>query len=253
MQAKDINKHAWNQQADRYQKGVHFSFDSVDYGTMKAKTENDFHLIGDVEGKRVLDLGCGGGNNSIALAKQGAIVTGVDISKEQIKHAKANAEREGVTIEFCVSSMEDLILPEDAYDIVISMAALGYIEDIESIFQKIAFFLKDRGIFVCSPPHAMYRCIVAKYLYDDPVESHRYFYVAPQQWKWEDDDEFTFYSYCRPISEYINILVDNHFMVQRVLELSENDEYVENEEAAFHALYPSVLVIKAMKVVDFVL
>jgi len=81
MQPRDINRHSWNRQAERYQRSAEFSFDFVDYGIVNMKTERDFNLIGDVNGKKVLDLGCGGGNNSIALAKQGAIVTGVDISK----------------------------------------------------------------------------------------------------------------------------------------------------------------------------
>ena len=250
MEARDINKHSWNQQADRYQQGVDFSFDYVDYGTMNAKTEKDFNLIGDVKGKKILDLGCGGGNNSIALAKQGAIVTGVDISEEQINHARKNAEREGVSVNFIVSSMEDFAVNENEYDVVISMAALGYIENIEPVFQKISYTLKDRGIFVCSPPNALYSCIVARYLFDDPAENHSYFYTGPQKWKWEDEDEFEFYSYCRPISDYINILIDNSFYIKRVLELREIPESIETKEDELKALYPSVLVIKTIKVTD---
>ena len=248
MEARDVNRHSWNRQADRYQKEANFSFDYVDYGTMDAKTEKDFNLIGDVKGKKVLDLGCGGGNNSIALAKQGASVTGVDISEGQIIHARKNAEREGIEVNFIVSSMEDFAVDKSEYDVVISMAALGYIENVEPVFQKISYTLKDRGIFVCSPPNALYSCIVARYLFDDPAENHSYFYTGPQKWKWEDEDEFEFYSYCRPISDYLNILIDSGFYIKRILELREIHESIETKEDEFKALYPSVLVIKAIKV-----
>lgn len=250
MKHRDINRDSWNRQAERYQKSVKFSFDFVDYGSMDMETEKDFNLIGDVKGKKVLDLGCGGGNNSIALAKQGAIVTGVDISEGQIKAAIANAKREGVDVNFIVSSMEDFVANEAEYDVVISMAALGYIENIELVFKKVSNALKDRGIFVCNPPHRMIGCITSKYLFNDPEETHSYFYTGPLKWKWEDDDDFDFYTYDRPVSEYLNILIDNDFYIKRVLELQAVHEEIENEgEDEFSKLYPSALVIKAVKIV----
>lgn len=248
MNARDLNRSSCNRQADRYQEGAEFSFDYVDYGTVHAKTEKDFNLIGDVKGKKVLDMGCGGGNNSIALAKRGAIVTGVDISQEQLAHAQRNAEREGVKVRFIASSMEEYEVTEGEYDVVISMAALGYIEHVEPVFEKISRSLKDGGIFVCSPPHALFSCIVSKYVYDDPVARHSYFYTGAQQWKWEDEDDFDFTSYSRPVSDYINILIDSGFCINRVMELQECTG--DKEDEAFRALYPSVLVIKATKIAD---
>ena len=247
MEPKNTNKNAWNRHAQRYQAGVEFSFDNVDYGSIDSKTERELKLIGDVKGKKVLELGCGGANCGIALAKQGAIVTCVDISEEQIKFAKLHAARENVNVNFIVSAMEDVELGKNVYDVVISMAALGYIENIDKVFQKVQFTLKEKGIFVCSPPHAAYSCITSKYLFDDPVETHSYFYTGPTKWKWEDDDDFEFVTYCRPISEYINLLIDNGLMIMRVHELQESHEQNESNADAFEALYPKVLVIKAMK------
>lgn len=66
-------------------------------------TEKSLELIGDVHGKKVLELGCGGANCGIALAKQDAIVTCIDISEQQIMFVKENATREKVNIQFIVS------------------------------------------------------------------------------------------------------------------------------------------------------
>ena len=52
-------------------------------------------LAGDVSGRRVLDVGCGNGDLAIGLWKRGAIVTGIDVSREMIKAAKARARRQG--------------------------------------------------------------------------------------------------------------------------------------------------------------
>lgn len=94
MDINEINKISWNKQADRYQADADFLFSDVDYGDRRLPTEKDLNLIGDVNGKKVLELGCGGANCGIALAKQGAIVTCSDISEQQLKHAKENAKRE---------------------------------------------------------------------------------------------------------------------------------------------------------------
>jgi 2-polyprenyl-3-methyl-5-hydroxy-6-metoxy-1,4-benzoquinol methylase len=251
MEIQNTNKDSWNKHAERYQNSVQFSFDNVDFGSIDSKTEKDLKLIGDVKDKKVLELGCGGANCGIALAKQGAIVTCVDISEEQIKYARQNADREKVTIHFIVSAMEDVELGDNEYDVVISMAALGYIKNIEAVFHKVQYVLKEKGIFVCSPPNAIYSCVMAKYLFHDPVETHSYFYTGPTKWKWEEEDGFEFVTYCRPISEYINLLIDNGLYIMRVHELQERQEHTEDRTDEFDVLYPKVLVIKSIKLSGF--
>jgi 2-polyprenyl-3-methyl-5-hydroxy-6-metoxy-1,4-benzoquinol methylase len=55
-------------------------------------TEEKLQLIGPVASKRVLEIGCGGGQCSIAFAKQGALVTSVDVAAAQIEIAGELAE-----------------------------------------------------------------------------------------------------------------------------------------------------------------
>ena len=86
MSKKNIAEH-WNLIAIEYQKSRNVSLDDVEYAPGYAR-ESELNLLGDVKGKRVIELGCGGGENSIILAKKGAICTGVDISSEQLKYAK---------------------------------------------------------------------------------------------------------------------------------------------------------------------
>ncbi|HWT76995.1 MAG TPA: class I SAM-dependent methyltransferase [Mobilitalea sp.] len=248
MDTNSINKASWNNHAERYQRNAKFSFDTVDYGIVNCLNESDLNLLGDVCGKKILELGCGGANCGIALAKQGAIVTCIDISEKQIMLAKENAASEKVNIEFIVSDIEEMNIGESKYDIVISMAALGYIENIEKVFQNVKFTLKDRGIFVCSLPDATNACVTSKYLWNDPPETHSYFYTGPTKWKWEDDDDFEFVTYRKPIGEYINILTDMGFYIRKVYQLPEKLEKIESEQDEFSILYPSINVIKAVNV-----
>jgi len=152
-----------------------------------------------------------------------------------------------VKVGFLVSSMEDAVVGESEYDVVISMAAMGYIENIEPIFRKIGCGLKENGVFVCSFPHAAFHSITSKYLFNDPPEHHNYFHKGQLVWKWEDGDDYEFYSYCRPVGDYLNLLISSGLSIRCVLELQELHEQVESAEDEFDALYPKMLVIKAIK------
>lgn len=168
MNINEINKKSWNKQAERYQQNADFSFNNVDYGDIRCKTEEDLKLLGDVKGKKIFELGCGGANCGIALAKQGAIVTCTDISEEQIKFAKENAKKEEVNIKFIVSSMESLVLEEKEFDIVISVCAMMYVENIDKVYKNVSNVLKDKGVFVFSLNDPTFYSIAAKYLWNDP-------------------------------------------------------------------------------------
>jgi ubiquinone/menaquinone biosynthesis C-methylase UbiE len=175
-------------------------------------------------------------------------VTCIDISEQQIMFAKRNAARENVNIQFIVSDIEEINVGKAEYDIVISMAALGYIENIEKAFQSVKYLLRDRGIFVCSLPDAINACITSKYLWNDPPETHSYFYTGPTKWKWEDDDYFEFVTYRRPISDYINMLSDIGFYIRKIYQLEEHFEKIESEQEQFNALYPNIIVLKAINI-----
>jgi cyclopropane fatty-acyl-phospholipid synthase-like methyltransferase len=65
----------------------------VHYGPI-SPGESELKLLGDVKCKDVLEIGCGGGQNTIVLSKKGAKSIGLDISEEQIKYARKLARRE---------------------------------------------------------------------------------------------------------------------------------------------------------------
>jgi hypothetical protein len=56
----NLNKHAWNRHAARYGEQADFAFDVIDYGDPRCDTDETLHLVLDVSGKTVLELGCGG-------------------------------------------------------------------------------------------------------------------------------------------------------------------------------------------------
>ncbi len=87
----------WNAISAAYQRRRQVSSQSVSLGAL---VDDDLgaRLLGDVRGKWVLDAGCGGGQNSIALARMGAHVMGIDSSEAQIEYARHLAAGERLDI-----------------------------------------------------------------------------------------------------------------------------------------------------------
>jgi len=88
------------------------------------KTQADYFLKILNSGKsgegKALDLGCGIGAKSIALAKKGFSVTGIDISPTAIQYAKENAKKEGVKARFIAADATDLsFLKDEEFDFVL--------------------------------------------------------------------------------------------------------------------------------------
>src|SRR5512142_1160631 len=98
----------------------------VEYGV--GINEEKLQLIGPVAGKRVLEIGCGGGQCSIAFAKQGALVTSIDVAAAQIEIARELAEQNGVSIALIQRDMTDLApIPSESQDLVFSANAFAYV------------------------------------------------------------------------------------------------------------------------------
>jgi 2-polyprenyl-3-methyl-5-hydroxy-6-metoxy-1,4-benzoquinol methylase len=98
----------------------------------------------------VLDLGCGTGEKSIYLAKEGFNVVGVDISKTAIKHAREFADKAGVKVEFYNKDATNLsFLKDKTFDFVLDFANLHGIakEKQPRYVQEIAKHLKPKGLF----------------------------------------------------------------------------------------------------------
>jgi ubiquinone/menaquinone biosynthesis C-methylase UbiE len=112
--------------------------------------------VGEVElprSARVLDLGCGTGSLSIALAEKlhaGSEVHGIDISDDQLHYARTKARSRECVFRFYNSSMDELSFPDDHFDLVISSMALhetppgvrrGAIREIERVLKKEGLFV----------------------------------------------------------------------------------------------------------------
>jgi SAM-dependent methyltransferase len=116
--------------------------------------ENLFMLsrMGNLQGKRLLDIGAGLGESSVYFALQGARVTMTDISPGMVQTGRALARRYGVEVEGIVSEAEDLGVAAETFDFVYIANTIHHVRDRDALFQKIHRALKAGGrFFSCDP------------------------------------------------------------------------------------------------------
>ena len=104
-------------------------------------------------GQKVLEYGCGEGKRSLALARRGADVVGIDVSVEGIQQATAQARAEGLEdkLTFEVMNAEALEFPNDHFDIVCGSGILHHL-NLDSACHELARVLKPEGRAVFFEP-----------------------------------------------------------------------------------------------------
>ncbi|KAA2285493.1 bifunctional 2-polyprenyl-6-hydroxyphenol methylase/3-demethylubiquinol 3-O-methyltransferase UbiG [Arenimonas fontis] len=105
----------------------------------------------DLAGARVLDLGCGGGLLSEAMAREGARVVGADLSPDLVDVAKLHLLESGLEVDYRLASAEDLAAAEPAsFDAIACMEMLEHVPDPGSVLRACAALLKPGGRLVLS-------------------------------------------------------------------------------------------------------
>ena len=117
----------WFEDETFWEKLYPFLFTESKLEAAEAEIESVLELVG-LEHGNVLDLACGPGRHSIALAKRGFRVTGVDLSSFLLRKARERARAEGVDVEWVQEDMRHFGRP-DSFDLVVSLfTSFGYFE-----------------------------------------------------------------------------------------------------------------------------
>jgi ubiquinone/menaquinone biosynthesis C-methylase UbiE len=102
------------------------------------------HIGSEIEGRKILDLGCGAGENSVYFALKGGICSAADYSEGMVKKAIELAERYGVTISGKVINAEKIQYPDNYFDIVYASNLLHHVNP-EKTIREIHRVLKPGG------------------------------------------------------------------------------------------------------------
>ncbi len=128
------------------------------------------NLIGFVDGKNILDVGCGRGHISCYFAKEGANVIGIDLSANFIDHCKQEAEKLKLNLEFKLMNAQIPDFEDGKFDIIIGSRAIHHLPDLDLFFRECKRLLKKKGCIVFIEP-----------LKKNPIVELNRKYVAPKQ------------------------------------------------------------------------
>ena len=101
-------------------------------------------------GLRILDIGCGGGLLSEPMARLGADVVGADPATRNIPVAQLHAEQSGLTIDYRLTTAEELANAGEQFDVVLNMEVVEHVPDPQSFLTACQTLLKPGGLMICS-------------------------------------------------------------------------------------------------------
>ena len=99
-------------------------------------------------GMRVLDVGCGTGNQSIPAARSGARVTGVDLAPNLLEQARERARKENLSIEFIEGDAEELTVGDGEFDVVYSMFGAMFAPRPDKVVSEFVRVCRRHGLIV---------------------------------------------------------------------------------------------------------
>ena len=191
-----------------------------------------FELLGPVEGKRVLDDGCGEGYLSRLLAKRGASVVGIDYSREMLRLARERTP-DDMGIEYHYANAEKLDLFDDgSFDAVVSNLVLIDLERYEDAIAEAYRVLVPDGLFVLAISHP---CFGAPnncgWVRDESGERlfwkvDRYFYEGPYEERIRPKFPNTLIQFHRTLTSYVRALLGAGFAIEDLLEAKPSAEIV---------------------------
>jgi SAM-dependent methyltransferase len=197
----------------------------------------------------ILDVGCGDGQISRALAAQGSHVVGIDPTQ---RHVDVATERGGGP-SYLLGSASELPVPDSSQDAVVACLVFEHIDDMDSAVSEVARVLKTGGQFSFFLNHPLLQTPGSGWIDDhiiDPPE--QYWRIGPYLVETESIEEVERGVHIRfihrPLSRYINALIACGLTIERMLEPSPPRGFLNRapEYALAHTI-PRLLYIRASK------
>ena len=144
-----VNRASWNRTADEYQREHARQlnrFDRPSWGVWEIP-ESKLEVLGDVRGKDVLEYGCGGGQWSIALSLRGARPVGLDLSINQLGHARRLMDRAEASFPLVNANAERTPFADESFDVVFCDHGAMTFADPQLAVPEVARVLRRDGLF----------------------------------------------------------------------------------------------------------
>ncbi|BDI30162.1 methyltransferase [Capsulimonas corticalis] len=207
-------------------------------------------MLPDLQGQRVLDLGCGFGWHCRYARQQGAAsVVGVDISEKML--ARAREMTEDPAIQYIQAAIEDIDFPAESFDVAISSLAIHYVERFDLVCRAVRQCLTVGGAFVLSVEHPTFTAVATQNWslgpsgerLHWPVDDYQQETIRHTQWLAPD-----VVKYHRTFATYLNTLIDEGFQISRLSEAPVTAEDIaQNPGLKDDRRRPTFLLIAAVK------
>jgi 2-polyprenyl-3-methyl-5-hydroxy-6-metoxy-1,4-benzoquinol methylase len=193
---------------------------------------------GAVDGARALDLACGHGLVARELARRGASVVGIDLSRNLLDRALARESREPLGIDYVLGDASDLeALDGRQFDVIVSNFGLSDIDDLDGLSSAVSAALVPGGRFVFSILHP---CFGGAAGVSGSWPSHGSYY--DELW-WRADGQLSTLraqvgANHRTLSTYVNTLTRRSLLLERLVEPRPEPEWSETRpDAAVQPVY----------------
>ena len=201
-----------------------------------------FTMLPKIEGLSGLDIGCGEGHNTRLLARRGASVTALDVSEIFIRHAKQLEETEPLGIDYLVASAVELPFPDSTFDFATGFMSFMDIPETGSVLAEACRVLRPGGFLQFSITHPCYDTPYRRNLRDEKgvtyaIEVGDYFRnlhgdvvewlfnAAPTEVR-EGLPRFRVPRFTRTIGQWLNLVIDSGFLLERIEEPRPSDQIV---------------------------
>jgi SAM-dependent methyltransferase len=218
-EASRANRGWWDGEADDYQ-AEHGEFlrDDGFIWCPEGLDEADAHLLGEVAGRSVLEVGCGAGQCGRWLAAQGASVVGFDLSHRQLQHSRRIDLSTSGALPVVQADAEVLPFADGSFDLACSaFGALPFVADAGSVLSEVHRVLRPGGRFVFSVSHPIRWAFP-----DDPgpggLTADRSYFDRTPYVEFHDDGVPSYVEHHRTMGDWVTLIVSSGLTLTGLVE-----------------------------------
>jgi ubiquinone/menaquinone biosynthesis C-methylase UbiE len=218
-ESRSANRRDWDAYADEYQ-STHGEF-LRDVGFVwgpEGVEEREVGVLGDVSGRRVLEVGCGAAQCARWLTSRGARAVGLDLSHRQLQHSRRIDAATGLAVPVVDGTATHLPFRAGSFDVAFSaFGALQFVADIEQTVAEVARVLRPGGRFAFSITHP-----VRWSMPDDPTREG--LVVTASYWdrtpyvEEDEDGSVRYVEHHRTLGDWVHLLSRAGFTITDLLE-----------------------------------
>ena len=238
MNHEEVGRY-WNESAESWTRLARRGYDVY---RDHLNTPAFFTMLPNVDGLKVLDIGCGEGHNTRLLAQRGASVTAVDIAEVFLRYAIESEQRDPLGIDYRLASAVELPFANETFDAATAFMSLMDVPETDRVLSEAFRVVKPGGFLQFSIVHPCFDTPHRRNLRDAhrktyAIEVGDYFLeldgridewlfkAAPAEEK-RGLRKFRIPRFTRPLSRWLNLIVDAGFQLERVEEPRPSDETV---------------------------